>query len=244
MPTFRRLITLSFLVISSTACLRAADFSVLVVRGGHAYDTPAFEEMCERLPEMDCDLVLTAHFERMSAKEIDDGYDALLFLNQNKRYRTSDRNRKRYMDLAKLGVGMVFLQFTLSSEPEWDEYHDLVGGKWFLKQYEPNKALHSTYFTDLTVNVNVLDPGHPTVAGLSDFQMTDAFYGNIFISDHVLPLLGCDHPEVSSTIAWTHQYQKSKVVYLMPGFTEQAYTNRSYQKFLTNSLRYVAKMNK
>ena len=215
--------------------------TVLVVRGGHAYDTPAFENMCESLSEMQCDLVLTAHFERMSAKEIDGKYDAILFLNQNKKYTTTAWNRKRYMDLSRLGVGMVFLHFTLSSEPEWDEYHDLVGGKWFLKKFEENVALHSTYFTDLTLNVRVLDSKHPTTEGLGDFTMTDAFYGNIFVAPKVHPLLGCDHPGISKTIAWTHRYQNSKVVYLMPGFTKKAYANPSYKKFLTNSIRYVAK---
>ena len=218
-----------------------SESQVLVIRGGHAYDTPAFEKMCLNLPGVQCDLVLTAHFERMSAKEIDENYDALLFLNQNKKYRTEDQNRKRYMDLAKLGTGMIFLHFTLSSEPEWDEYHDLIGGKWFLKKYEKNEALHSTYFTNMTLDVKVLDADHPTTAGISDFSLTDAYYGNIFISRGVHSLLGSAHPRIAKTIAWTHRYKNSKVVYLMPGFTEKAYQNPSYRKFITNSIGYVRK---
>lgn len=214
--------------------------SVLVIRGGHAYDTPAFEEMCAEFPGMNCDLVLTAHFERMKADHIAGKYDALLFLNQNKHYPTTRWNRKRYLDLAQLGVGMVFLQFTLSSEPEWEAYHDLVGGKWFLKRYETNTALHSTYFTDLTLDIKVLDRDHPTTEGLRDFTMTDAFYGNIQIAPDVHPLLGSAHPDISPTIAWSHQYQNSRVVYLMPGFTEKAYGNPSYRKFLSNSIGWVA----
>ena len=239
LPFLTLFVVLGPLPLPSARCA-ADELSVLVVRGGHAYDTPAFEEMCKRLPGMNCDLVLTAHFERMTPDQIAAKYDSLLFLNQNKKYTTSDWNRKRYIDLSKRGVGMVFLQFTLSSEPEWDEYHDLVGGKWFLKKFEPNKALHSTYFTDLTLKVKVLDPSHPTTVGLDDFVMKDAFYGNIRIADDVHPLLGCDHPDISKTIAWAHRYNQSRVVYLMPGYTESAYTNESYQRFLANSLRYVA----
>ena len=41
-------------------------------------------------------------------------------------------------------------------------------------------------------------------------------------------------------IAWAHQYKNSKIVYLMPGFTKMAYANDSYQKFLANSIGYVA----
>lgn len=235
------IVLLPLLGVGAEAGESESGLSVLVVRGGHAYDTPAFEEMCKGLPGMKCDLVLTAHFERSTAKEIDEKYDAVLFLNQNKKYRTEGRDRKRYMDLAELGTGMIFLHFTLSSEPEWDEYHDLVGGKWFLKKYEKNKALHSTYFTDMTLDVKVLDADHPTTAGLSDFTMTDAFYGNIFIAPDVHPLLGSTHPDVARTIAWTHRYKNSKVVYLMPGFTEKAYSNESFRRFLTNSLQFVAR---
>ena len=124
--------------------------SVLFVRGGHHYDTPEFEDMCLGLNDAMADLVLTSHIENMAATENNNRYDVILFINQNRNYPTSAKNRKQYMDLANLGVGMVVLQFTLSSQPEWDEYHDLVDGKWFLKNYEKDPKKHSTYFTDLT----------------------------------------------------------------------------------------------
>ena len=54
------------------------------------------------------------------------------------------------------------------------------------------------------------------------------------------PLLGSNKDEVADAIAWAHQYKKSKVVYLMPGFSKKAYQNESYRKFLSNSLNYVA----
>ena len=230
----------AILTLSSCSPSRNKDLSVLVVRGGHHYDTPEFEDMCLNLRGIDVDLVMTEHMEKMTATAIDQKYDSILFLNQNKHYRTSDKNRKQYMDLSDLGVGMVFLQFTLSSQPEWDEYHDLVGGKWFLKNYEKDKKLHSTYFTDLTLDIQVLDPNHPVTEGLEDFTMTDAYYGNIHIAPTAYPLLGTKHPDISSTIAWTHEYNNSKVVYIMPGFTQGAYGNESYQKLINNALRFTA----
>ncbi len=195
--------------------------------------------MCREVSELEYDLLLTVHVERMEAEEITGKYAALLFLNQNKHYPTTKWNRKRYMDLAQLGVGMVFLQFTLSSEPEWDSYHDLVGGKWFLKRYEANAMLHSTYFTDLTLGVKILEPDHPTTAGMKDFTMTDAFYGNIQMAPDVQILLGTDHPDISPTIAWTRRYQNPQIVYLIPGFTEKAYNNKHNRKFLANAIEFA-----
>lgn len=71
--------------------------------------------------------------------------------------------------------------------------------------------------------------------------MTDAYYGNIHIEPGVHPLLGTKHPDISKTIAWTHKYDQSKVVYVMPGFTKGAYDNPSYRRLLENALRYVAR---
>ncbi len=116
------------------------------------------------------------------------------------------------MDLANLGLGRVFLQFTLSSQPEWDEYHDLVGGKWFLKNYEEDPKKHSTYFTDLTLDIKVLDTDYPVTKGLSGFTMTDAFCGNIYMDPGVHSLLGADHPDIADAIGWTQEYDNSKVV--------------------------------
>ena len=240
-PIATNLLAICFTLVLATFAIAASpNTNVLVVRGGHAYDTPEFEDMCLELKGVQCDLVLTSHMQRMKAEEIASKYGAILFLNQNKFYPTSPKNRQQYMDLAKRGVGMVFLQFTLSSQPEWDEYHDLVGGKWFLKNYEPNKARHSTYFTDLTLDIEVLDRGHPVTEGLDDFTMTDAYYGNIYIAEGVHPLLGTRHPDISKTIAWTHRYDQSKVVYVMPGFTKGAYQHPSYRRLLENALQYVA----
>ncbi len=230
---------ISFFVMTPCFSATQSETSVLVVRGGHSYDTPEFEEMCLSLEGIKVDLVLTAHMESMTATEINQRYDAILFLNQNKHYTTYDWNRKQYMDLTRLGIGMVFLHFTLSSQPEWDEYHDLVGGKWFLKNYTEDKKLHSTYFTEMTRDIVVLDTDHPVTKNIEDFTLTDAFYGNIYIAPDVHPLLGTNHPDVSQTIAWTHQYNTSKVVYIMPGFTKDSYQNISYQKLIANALKYV-----
>jgi hypothetical protein len=215
------------------------NLSVLVVRGGHTYDTPEFEEMCLSLEGIQADLVLTAHMESMKAADIASKYDAILFLNQNKHYTEYERNKKRYMDLSQLGVGMVFLQFTLASQPEWDAYHDLLGGKYNLRPFTQDKDLVSTYHPGLSLDIEVLDPRHPATKGLEDFNLTDAFYGNIQIAHSVTPLLATDHPGISQTIAWTHLYNNSKVVYIMPGFTKGAYEHPTYRKLISNSLHYV-----
>ena len=78
---------------------------------------------------------------------------------------------------------MVFLHFTLASRPYWDGYHELIGGKFFLPPIEKDASLHSTYMTEMTVDVRVLNPAHPVTRRMKDFSITDAFYGNVFIGE-------------------------------------------------------------
>lgn len=218
--------------------LAQKETSVLVVRGGHSYDTPDFENMCEHLEGVDVDLVLDAHFKSMKQEKIKDKYDAILFLNQNKYYEETAKTKQKYVSLTKEGVGMVFLHFTLSSQPNWDEYHEIVGGKWFLGKFTPDKAKRSTYFVDREVDVKVSDKKHPVTKGIKSFTMTDVFYGNIYLKDGVHVLLNSDNADLAP-IAWTQKYNNSKVVYIMPGYSKKAFENPSYKKLVSNALKYV-----
>ncbi|WP_066630780.1 ThuA domain-containing protein [Labilibacter marinus] len=227
------------LFISFAANAQKGKTSVLVVRGGHPYDTPDFEKMCTSLKGVKVDLVLDAHFKSMKVDAIKQKYDAILFLNQNKYYNESKRTKQLYMDLTNEGVGMVFLHFTLSSQPSWDDYHDIIGGKWFLGSHTKDKSKVSTYFIDRTIDIKVKDTKHPIAEGVEDFTLTDTFYGNIWMSDKVKPILGVDDKDVNSAVVWENKYNNSKVIYIMPGFSKKAFENKNYKKVVANSLKYA-----
>ncbi|MGC6429512.1 MAG: ThuA domain-containing protein [Jejuia sp.] len=233
-------IPLFILLLAFQPLLAQTETSVLVVRGGHPYDTPHFENMCESLDGVKVDLVLDAHFKSMKKEQIKDKYSAILFLNQNKYYEESKRTKQLYVDLTNEGVGMVFLHFTLSSQPNWDEYHEIVGGKWFLGKFTPEKEKRSTYFIDREVKVTVANKRHPVTKGIKDFTMTDVYYGNIYLKDGVTILLDSDNEDLAP-IAWTQVYNASKIVYIMPGYSKNAFENTSYKTLLANALKYVGK---
>ena len=215
------------------------NLSVLVVTGGHDYDKPEFRHMFESMAGIRCDFVLTADMQRMKSSAITDKYDALVMMDMV-RGKVADEAKQQFRDLSRSGIGLVFLHFTLASRPYWDEYHEMIGGKFYLPNVEKDSKLHSTYSTDMTVKARVLNPAHPVTNGMKDFSITDAFYGNVAISSSATPLLASGHHKTSASIAWTHVYRSSRVVYLMPGFTKQAYGNAGYKEFVRNSIRFVA----
>ncbi|MGY6650272.1 ThuA domain-containing protein [Wenyingzhuangia sp. IMCC45574] len=217
------------------------ELPVLVVRGGHYYDTPDFENMCLDLAGVKADLVMPSHFFKMETSELKEKYKAVLFLSQNKHYKEYFNNKKKYLNLTKEGVGIVFLNFTISSYPHWDTYHNILGAKYFLKPYTPNVEERSVYSPKITLELNVLDKSHPVTRGLDSFTLTDAFCGKIWMAEGLHPLLGVNHEDVSKVVAWTHEYQKSRVVYIMPGYYKETFQNTSYKKLIENALCYVAK---
>lgn len=70
------------------------------------------------------------------------------------------------------------------------------------------------------------------------------FYGNIHKNPSVHPLLDSNHKDVSSVITYTHLYNNSKIVYLMPRFTREAYENKLYKKLIINAFIVYKKTNK
>ena len=215
------------------------EFSVMVVTGGHDYDKPEFKEMFESLKGVRCDFVLTQDMQEMGVPEVADTYDAVVMMDMV-RTKVDDSAKQQFDALTRSGVGMVFLHFTLASRPYWDEYHEMIGGKFYLPNVEQDTVLHSTYSTGMTVQARVLNQAHPVTRGIDDFTITDAFYGNITISPDSTPLLASCNKNCAATIAWTHRFRSSRIVYLMPGFTEEAYENKSYRRFIKNAIAYVA----
>ncbi|MEM8733921.1 MAG: ThuA domain-containing protein [Planctomycetota bacterium] len=211
----------------------------MVVTGGHDYDKDEFAEMFQSMNGVTASFVSTEEMEAMDSQDIATNYDTLVHLDMV-REKVDSQVKDHYVELSEAGVGMVFLHFTLASRPYWDGYHELVGGKFYLPNVEKDASLHSTYTTDLTVQIQVLNQAHPVTKGLDDFAMTDAFYGNIAIAPGVQPLLAASNDQTSNCVAWTHTFGRSQVVYLMPGFRKGAYENASYRRLLANALRYVA----
>ena len=123
-----------------------------------------------------------SHMYGMKIEDLQKKYDTILFPNHNSAYPEFDR---KYTETVEAGVGMVFLQFTWSSHPQWDGFHDMMGRKWFLPSFTEDKS----YFPDLALKVQMMDKAHPVVQGLEGFSLRDAYYGDIFIDPATKPLL-------------------------------------------------------
>ena len=157
----------------------------------------------------------------------------------------TEEQKKGFVDYLKSGKGLVALHHCIASYQDWPEWIDILGALYNSgtkpitikgKPYSP-----SAYQHDQDMNVKVVDKNHPITKGISDFSIVDEWYGNVYISPDVHPLLETDHPKSMKTLAWTNKYDKARVTYIELGHDTKAYSKPEYRKLVYQAIEWAAK---
>jgi type 1 glutamine amidotransferase len=230
------MILVPLLVTECTIRQKAGDKNILVVTGGHAYDTTEFFEMFDSMEGLDYEHALKPDVWKLleEGKE----FDAMVFYDMWQEI--GEKEKELYLGEFRKGTGMVFLHHSLASHQGWPEYIDLVGGKYYVPRYTEDSTKFSAFRHDITLRVEVLDPGHPVSAGMEDFQILDEGYSHVEVLPGVRPVLGTEHPDCDPVIGWAHKVKNSRVVYLMGGHDRHAYENESFRRLVENAIRWTA----
>ncbi len=221
--------------------MKAQPVNVMLVTGGHSFDTLQFFQMFDSLKDIDY-----VHFSQPEANKaiVNDAaanYDVLVFYDM---WRTiSEQEKEAYLDLTKKGKPFLFLHHSLVSYQKWPEFEKLLGGK-YVEDGELPKEEQSTYKHDVWVEVEVVDDRHPVTSGMNDFRIFDEVYGNYKLLPTVKPLLKTTHAESSPVIGWENRYNQSTVIYLQPGHDKNAYESPNYRKIVSQAINYLAGMKK
>jgi type 1 glutamine amidotransferase len=225
-------------ILLSLGCKQVQDdgIDLLVVTGGHAYDTAAFTELFESLPGITFEMALKPDAWKMlkAGRE----FDVIAFYDMWTKPISAEEKGIFLKEFEK-GTGMVFLHHSLASHPEWPEYMQLIGGKYNEQEHTPDSNLWSDYKHDLVLSVHVVDKSHPVTEGVDDFEILDEGYSNTTQLPGVHYLLETSHPDCDRYIGWTHRVKNAKVVYLMGGHDKHAYENPSFRKLVSNAINYT-----
>ncbi|MBH77757.1 MAG: acyl-CoA synthase [Dehalococcoidia bacterium] len=175
-----------------------------------------------------------------------------------------------YRALLEEGKGLVMIHHNICSWPAWEEYAEMIGGRFF---YDPGELRgdqwpDSGYLLAVNHNVTVVEPEHAVVEGLDpEFELQDELYLAPYFEDNVVPLLRSDfeftyknffspalvvhqrrmyergdwtHPPTSNMVAWAKNHYNSPIVYIQPGDVPTSYNNPNYRKLLSNAIKWVA----
>ena len=219
----------------------ASKLRVLVIYGGHSFETNEFFQVFCNNPEI---TFSTAHYpqaQTMFKPAAASSYDVLVFYDMWQDI--SDEAKSDLVNLIKGGKPLVALHHCLGSFQKWNEYANIIGGRYHEQKWNEHGAEKpaSTYKHDVDFTVHVVEPSHPVTKGLTDFAIHDETYGRIEVRPGSQVLLTTDEPTASHALAWAKTYGQARVVYLQLGHDHQAYQNPSYQQLLKQAIRWVAK---
>ncbi|MCF8381727.1 MAG: ThuA domain-containing protein [Bacteroidales bacterium] len=235
------LVILSILLLNFCSSLHNPKKKVLVITGGHSFDTTDFFNFFMNLENYEVDSVSQPSANQLLGTVKGQSYDAYIFYDMWKKIEEEDKDA--YLDLTEKGKGFLFLHHSIVSYQNWDEFQNIIGGRYVAKESTADTLLHSDFEHDIELNVEIIDPEHYITHGISSFIIHDEGYSNLTLTERIYPLLATVHPDCHSPIGWTNNYSNSRIVYLMFGHDKNAYANSDFRKLVYNSLEWITKEN-
>jgi len=224
------------LVLACAGPSQKSETSVLVVTGGHSFDTLAFYSIFHGMDGLVVETAMQPAANQLIASESGSGFDVIVFYDmwQN----ISHEEKEAYNRLLEKGTGMVFLHHSLASYQEWTEFTGIRGGRYVLpgSATDPQEASDYRHDIHFTVSTN---PDHPVTAGIEPFEIFDEGYMNLQVLPEVTILLTTSHEHSHDVIGWAHTVKNSRVVYLMPGHGIEGLTHDAYLMIIENAINWV-----
>lgn len=242
MKSSRLFLLIAGLMILTAGSLTAGQNTrVAVITGGHGFDRDAFFGMFEAMDGVEYVEVTQPGANDLYGSDEMDAYDVIVFYDMVQEITASQK--KDFVKLLDEGVGMVFLHHALVSYQDWDLFHEVVGGKYVLRNtLDPeDSALASGFKHDENMRVMVVAEDHPVTSGMREFEIFDEVYINYQVGDHVVPLLETDHPLSTPLIGWANTHMNSRIAYLQLGHDHHAYGNDHYRQLVQRAVQWVAR---
>lgn len=252
---------------------------ILLVTKGHPFEREPFFQMFDQMEGVNW-----THVEQPAAQALFNvreaaNYDAFVMYDMpGIQFQTDGppvfpEPREDYVqgfkELLQHGHGFVFLHHAIAGWPAWEEYAEILGGRFLYMpdhlRGEPRQD--SGYRHAVTHTVSVATD-HPVTKGLPDqFSITDELYLAEVFEDDVTPILrsdyaftrdnffsaakvvsegkmfdndGWEHAPGSNLIGWSKRYAASPIVYLQCGDDPVAYASEHFQLLIRNAINWVS----
>jgi type 1 glutamine amidotransferase len=214
--------------------------NVLLVTGGHGFETNQFFRVFEENPEITFTKV--TQVKTSTAYDRDDllSYDCIVLYDMVQNITAAQK--AKFLSLLDKGVGLVVTHHALVSYQSWPEFERIIGGTYPEPQDKRGKVTPELgYQHDVDVPVVIVAKDHPITAGLKDFTINDEIYWGFRTTPDAKPLITTTQAKSGKPLAWYRTEKNSRVVYLQLGHGPSAYNDPNYRKLLAQSIRWTAK---
>ena len=218
-----------------------AKLRVLVVTGGHDYETNQFRQLFQSNPEITFQTVEHPQAHAWLKAEAAKQWDVLVLYDLWQDI--TEEAQADFVARLKEGKGLVALHHSLANYQAWPEYERIIGGRYHLAKrvVEGKEHPSSTYLHDVKFPVKVANPQHPVTKEVTDFEIRDETYGLFDVGAHAHVLLTTEEKTSGKVIAWARNYEGARVVYLQLGHDHLAFENPNYRRLIANAIRWTGK---
>lgn len=230
---------LALLALAIAAPANAAKSRVLVVTGGHAYDTAAFNAMWNGFGDVEWTKRELAVGHEVFEDVSQWNYDILVFYNhQDPGDKLTDRHKRNFQALLDKGVGMFVLHHAVAAYPHWPEFEALAGVKYRSSGYYTDSL--STFKEGVTIACAPSEPTHPlATAAPAAFTVKDEMYFAMRFATDNRPLLMTDYPGAQGPLAWTRTRGNSRVFTTVLGHGPTIFAQPAYRSMLAKAIAWI-----
>jgi hypothetical protein len=171
----------------------------------------------------------------LSESGVFDRYDAILAYYQGEFEEFTADVKRRFLRYMEKGGGLVAIHSAADSFPGWDEYDNMLGGRF--ESHPP--------FSDITVNVDVTL--HEITRDLpTEWTLQDEFYHlkNCAEDDKLILMTGRspgdDEGASPRPVAWERNYGAGRVFYTILGHGIETHSDERFHQLIANALKWSA----
>ncbi len=215
----------------------AQPVKIMLITGGHAFDTIQFFQLFDALEGIEYE-----HFQQPKAneklvKDLAKDFDVLVFYDMWNDI--SETQKKAYVKLTKAGKPFLFLHHSLVSYQNWHLFEKIIGGKYIEKNPAVPENEQSTYEHDVWVYMQPVK-NHPGNQRFSACCCLMKFMEMYEFRMMLFRFLQTHHPKSSRIIGWENNFNSSKIIYLQPGHDYRSFESEDYRKLVLQTINYLA----
>lgn len=216
----------------------AAKIKVVILVGGHGYDTDGFAKLWSSYQDLECEV-----WKGSPYTVFDDisNFKHNVILMYNLSSGITEMQKKNFLALLEKGVGLVVWHHALANCQDWPEFEKIAGGKFWLQAGERNAVkIPASGTGGGKVKLHIEDAQHPITKGLADFELQDETYNRQTFCDGIHLLVSTDHPSSDKSIAWVHQYGPARVFGCQSGHDAKVWNDETFRRLLGQAIRWTA----
>ena len=214
---------------------------VLLITGGHGFQEEPFFAMFDAMEGIVIEKAEMPAARDLLKPGLQEKYDCVVTYGMCPG-QPSEEQAEDFIALLEEGIGFVSLHHNIGAHRDWDEYPQIIGGKFMFEdgEYEGVEFEKTPWAHGQDIDVKVADTEHPITQDIEDFTIHDETYGKCYVKPGVHVLLTTDHSKNNHEVAWTLTYGESAVCYIMLGHDSAAYANPAYPQLVRNAIFWAA----